>query len=158
VSTDDAVVADVCRVMEDVLIGGASVRVRVTGRSMHPFLVSGDVVTLEPVAGGSVRMGNVILSRRASAGPVLHRVIGTAPAGGIRTRGDALRLEDEPVAAADVLGRVVRVEKADGTRIELNELRWRFAGLWTARMGNCASFLRRLGSRVKRTLAVSRRA
>lgn len=92
----------------DLLGRGTSVRIRVTGSSMSPFIRSGDVVTLVPPPSRGVRLGDVIAFSPQPGRMVVHRVVaGTARAP--LTRGDAALAIDEP---GTVLGAVVQVERA----------------------------------------------
>jgi signal peptidase I len=146
---------DVCRLVEDVMSLGSAVRIRVTGRSMEPFLASGDVLTIEPLGTARIRVGDVVLFRRAgSAAHAVHRVVRVF--GGIQTRGDAFRLADEPVPDSEVLGRVRLVEKPDGRRRDLASPRWRWAAVWIAQAGNLRAWILSVGSRVKRRLVTRR--
>lgn len=99
----------------EILARGFDLRVRVTGRSMSPALVDGDIVTLRRADSDRLRRGDLVLYRgRAGRSLVLHRIVAEAPRGEgrlLRTRGDALARDDEPVAAAMVLGRVILVER-----------------------------------------------
>jgi signal peptidase I len=146
---------DICRLMEDVFALGSAVRIRVTGRSMEPFLAGGDVLTIEPAQGSVLRVGDVVLfRRRGTAAPAIHRIVSLSH--GIRTRGDALRMADEAVPADDILGRVRLVEKPDGQRRDLASWRWRVAGAWIARTGNLRASFLSVGSRVKRVMVAGR--
>ncbi len=117
------------------LAAGTGVRRQVGGRSMRPLLRDGDVVTLQPVSAHTLRLGDVVLCLGRDGRPLLHRLVGTrrTPQGlMLRTKGDALRAEDTPVAADALLGRLERIERADGAgarRIDASAWRWRLSGL-----------------------------
>jgi signal peptidase I len=101
---------------EDILNKGLSLRVRVTGRSMRPFLKGGEVVTIKSVKAGSLRLGDLIYFRDNFGSYILHRVIrkwrdkNGMPL--VQTKGDAVFSIDHPVACDKVLGRVSCIEQA----------------------------------------------
>lgn len=107
--------SDVIGLFEDILRAGTSLRVRVTGRSMRPFLRGGETLTIEPPAFGAFRTGDLILFRNREGFPVLHRLIRARRTedGKYRflTKGDALRTFDEEVPGSSVLGRVRLIER-----------------------------------------------
>ncbi len=112
---------------EDILRSGADVRVRVTGRSMAPFIADQDVVTLRRIPDGRVQCGDLVFHKGPGGDPVLHRVVWTGRdklgKKVFRTKGDALSLWD-PVASIDrILGRVIKIEKPTGQgRNQLRDL------------------------------------
>ena len=90
---------------------GAFLRTTVRGASMSPFLRDRDVVTVAPLNGREPRVGDVVAA--AVGQPerlVIHRVVARCP-GGWLIRGDACQRADGVVAPADLVGRVVRVER-----------------------------------------------
>ena len=99
---------------KDCLNRGLDLRVRVTGKSMSPFLRGGEVLTIKRVPARSLREGDLILFLSGDGSPVLHRVITSGNIGDnsrtFHTKGDALYGFDEPVHEEAVLGKVVRVE------------------------------------------------
>jgi hypothetical protein len=104
-------------VVADLLSQGVRVRFRASGASMAPTITDGDTITVEPVAPARLRRGDVVLVRRRGA-VVAHRLVARRrkPDGelDLLLRGDAADGDDAPVLAADVLGRVVEVERAGG--------------------------------------------
>jgi len=100
-------------VLADLLARGVRVRVRVTGKSMHPTICSSDRVTIAPVDAAAIRRGDILLIQDETGHLKLHRLIrirrqAERP---YLTRGDALITPDLPVAAVCVLGRVSLVER-----------------------------------------------
>lgn len=97
------------------LAAGGCVRLTVTTRSMAPFLLPGDCVTLAPVSVPSLRAGDIV-ARPALPRPIVHRLV-AAPGrwGGqpLITKGDAGRTYDRPLPPQTVLGRVVAVQRGD---------------------------------------------
>lgn len=104
------------------LASGGSLRLRVNGASMLPLLRPGDVVWVEPVEEAALRLGDVVLVRRA-ADFVTHRLVERTPDEWI-AKGDNLAAPDPAVSGQDILGRVYHVERA-GRRIEENRSGWK---------------------------------
>ncbi len=102
--------ADSARSMAaEVLQSNGMLRLGVTGSSMLPALWPGDVVTLAATA--DPRIGEIVLFQRGDQF-VIHRVIRVASLPGqIITRGDSMGDRDHPIAASEVLGRVVSVRR-----------------------------------------------
>ena len=99
---------------EEILKSGAGLRVRVTGRSMTPFIRNGEVVTLQQMPVTALHIGDVILVKMQRGDLLLHRIVKkTQAAAGVifRTKGDALTLLDEPISGEDILAKVLRIEK-----------------------------------------------
>jgi signal peptidase len=118
---------------------GLGVRFRAPGTSMHPTIRHGDVITVEPVAPGNLRKGDIILCRLQS-GLIAHRIVNIKEtAGGGLTfilRGDASATCDAPVRQKQVLGKVVYLER-DHRIIDPYSLRvrlWSMLYLWLARL------------------------
>lgn len=142
-------------VFEDVLSSGARLRVRVTGRSMAPFLRGGEVAVIEAVSFDRLRIGDIVFYRADDNGLVLHRLVlkwrrpdGT---GMIRTRGDGLRACDPAVVSERILGRVVLVE--DGTGPKSLDTTWmKVLGYLRAIKGLGVSFFLGAASRILKLL------
>jgi hypothetical protein len=113
---------------ELLLARGTRVRMAVGGRSMAPRLRDNDIVTIEPLTGTSVHFGELVLFRNAGGALVLHRVL-RRWRGHLQTGGDASIRLDRAVARERVLGRVCRIEKEDGSRIELERARERLRAI-----------------------------
>ncbi|MBI3912162.1 MAG: hypothetical protein HY320_14680 [Armatimonadetes bacterium] len=81
---------------------------------MLPTIREGDVVTCEPIHSGTIRRGDIIL-HRFRHGVIAHRVVKIEARRGqpaiFILRGDACAADDAPVDAAQILGRVVAVER-----------------------------------------------
>lgn len=97
------------------LAGGYRIRFRAAGGSMRPAICDGDLITVIPVDRARLAPGAVLVYRRQDR-LFAHRLVGfaTDPAGGsvFVCRGDAAGNCDEPVAAAQVLGEVVTVQRS----------------------------------------------
>lgn len=100
----------------ELLRDGFCVRLRVTGRSMTPYLVNDDLATLEPVDSASIRLGDLVYVNQPGLTALLHRVVGKARGSDgswtILTKGDALARRDPPVPADFVVGRVVAIGRS----------------------------------------------
>jgi len=93
----------------ELLRGGTPVRLEVTGHSMSPLLRSGDVVTIEPLAGRRPSLGDVVAA--APGGRLLvHRLVGW-DRGRALCRGDVAAEADPTTSPEDMLGKVTRVER-----------------------------------------------
>ncbi|MFQ5932755.1 MAG: signal peptidase I [Nitrospiraceae bacterium] len=83
----------------------------VSGASMYPMMKPGDLAITKDVPAEAVRVGDVIRFRVADAF-VLHRVVevqGNASEPSFITQGDANNVEDPPVAASQLEGKVILV-------------------------------------------------
>ena len=107
--------AEITGLFRDLLADGLSLRVKVTGRSMAPFLRGGEVVTIRKVPRKDLRVGDLIFVGGETGMPLLHRLVRKKRAGVdkyiFQTRGDAVRTLDRPVGHDEVLGRVCRIER-----------------------------------------------
>ncbi len=92
---------------------------------MYPSIGEGELITVEPVVPSDVQLGDIILYRSAR-GLIAHRVVGSSPTQSsvlsphhfFLLRGDASLCCDQPVAASQILGRVVFVQR-DGRSVAL---------------------------------------
>jgi hypothetical protein len=122
------------------LATGGAVWLRVSGKSMVPWVRPGDILFVRRAVFQHVSPGQVVLvlSRRQL---VVHRVIGRCRAASgpaLLTKGDAVADADPRVSPAELLGRVEWIERG-GRRINLESLAQRALGWLLAR----ASFLSR---------------
>jgi hypothetical protein len=106
-------------VTESLLARGLSVRFRAGGLSMAPSVRDGECVIVAPVDARDVAIGDVVLCE-TWRGPLAHRVLGfERDAFGTRRfvlRGDASLENDPPVAASQLRGHVVSVERDGRSR------------------------------------------
>lgn len=109
--------AETAGIVEELLRSGTAVRFRVTGSSMQPSILSGDVVTAEPCPPGRIRRGQVICFRHGDEMRV-HRVISAGPEK-LKARGDAANFFAEDIRIRDVLGIITAVERG-GRRVNVN--------------------------------------
>ena len=147
---------------EEILKAGTRLRVRVTGRSMTPFLSGGETVTLKQVPLTLLRRGDLIFFKNSHAVPLLHRIVHkrSASDGTITflTKGDALLSLDEPVRDRNVLGKVCKIEKKHSKgvlkTINMESNRWRLINSIIAIIGFATSGLFHLWGNIKRSSAV----
>lgn len=133
---------------EEILDSGSSLRVKVTGRSMAPFLRGGEIVTLKKEPHDALRRGDLIFFKNSRGAPLLHRVIQKITSSDekifFRTKGDALIALDEPIQHHRVLGKVSRIEKIDsgsGSKcINMESFRWRTINAIIARISLFRSY------------------
>jgi hypothetical protein len=108
-------------VADSLLDAGFKLRFRAGGHSMGSAVRDGEHVTVAPVDARDIDVGDIVLCQ-TWRGPLAHRVqwIERAAAGAARfvLRGDASFEDDRPVAAGQLRGRVVSVER-DGRAIDL---------------------------------------
>lgn len=127
--------ADLEPLAAEILQGGNSLRFRVRGASMRPFIKDGDLAEVWPTSTSDLRRGDVVLCRHAGGRLVVHRVVRVRRKNGriaVVTRGDLMAQPDGSVPAHDVLGRAVAVER-EGRRIALDRGLHRLLGLlWTS--------------------------
>lgn len=107
-----------CGLAQEVVRTFGEVRLRVFGTSMVPSILPGDLVSIRQASLYEISPGEVVLFLRKGR-LFVHRVVdrsvaGTADSSGefcLITRGDRLRHSDPPVSAAELLGRVVSIER-----------------------------------------------
>jgi hypothetical protein len=128
------------QLLHQLLDEGLAVEIKAAGASMSPFVRAGDLLTLTPRGRRAVRRGDVVAFLVDGGSLVIHRVV-AAEGAAVRTRGDALGRGDRPVAAADVLGIVVRVERR-GRRVRFGLGPERALVAWLSERGFLAPLLR----------------
>jgi len=133
----------------ELLREGYGVRFCAGGRSMFPTIRDGEMITVAPVTSADVKLNDIVLyhfQTHVRQGVMAHRVvrIERTACGALQfiLRGDAMAQCDAPVAATDILGRVIAVER-DGRLIPLSTRRAKLAR--TARLA--ASSLKKKLSR-----------
>jgi SOS-response transcriptional repressor LexA len=137
----------VAGLMRAVLERGKAFRFEARGRSMHPFIQDGDMITVRSLAAGEPRTGDIVAFVHPATGGVrIHRVVRSAE-GGYQLKGDNVLGEDGLFSRDAILGRVLRVER--GGRVRRLGPRLRAAGL--ARLSRSWWFTR-LFRRARRAL------
>ncbi len=97
----------VSEVLLDALARGESVRVRVQGVSMLPWLREEDQVCVRPSADRRLRRGDIALFRRTPSRLILHRIVGVRTEAGTVVcdcLGDSESGNPERVLASSVIG------------------------------------------------------
>ena len=118
---------EVAGLFEEILGDDSLLRVKVTGRSMRPFLRGGETLTIRRTPHSSLRRGDLVLFKNRQGLPVVHRIVRMTMrddgAVTFETKGDALLTTDGPVDGSDILGKVSRIE---ATRtFDMNAAAWR---------------------------------
>jgi len=95
---------------------------------MYPLVRDGDVLDVSPVGDIAVDIGDIILYRSSENGIIVHRVVGVSGQSdrvSLWVKGDSVGMPDPEVHEAQVLGRVVRIERR-GRRIAPSPFLWRY--------------------------------
>jgi hypothetical protein len=139
------------RLGHEMLERGHDIRFTARGRSMHPFVRDGDVLTIRPWRRHPPRVGSVALYWGEHGHFVAHRVVGITTKGGqrcFRILGDALRMPLEEVREDQVLGSAVSLIR-NGREIPIDSAprRWLALGWTTAAIARkrAVCWIRRLG-------------
>lgn len=116
------------RLARELARGAGELRVTVISDSMRPLLRRGDILLVQAIDPARLRRGDIVVAQVAAAGQIdwiTHRLVGV-DAQGWHLRGDALAGSDAPVPAAQIVGRVVAVER-DARRLSLSSRRAQIA-------------------------------
>ena len=109
---------DTLKLYEDILNSGSCLRVKVTGKSMSPFLRGEEILTIKKVPYTSLNRGDLIFFKNGQGYPVLHRIIKKKQDMDdvitFQTKGDSLIAFDEPIKNNKILGKVCKIE--DGSK------------------------------------------
>lgn len=97
-----------------VLKRGGVFRFCVRGLCMAPIICRGDIITVEPVEGRRVRIGDVVLLKLGDGQIAVHRVV-EKKNGRLVTQGDEANETDPPSAL--IVGRVVSSENPTGKKV-----------------------------------------
>jgi signal peptidase I len=133
---------------EEILESGLNLRVKVTGRSMAPFLQGGEILTIKKEPHNALRKGDLIFFKNSLGALLLHRIIQKRKSSDekitFRTKGDALIAFDEPVQYHRVLGKVCRIEKpnskSESKCINTESLHWRTINVLIAQISLFKSY------------------
>lgn len=135
--------------VEEQLREGRSVRMSLKGVSMLPTLRAEDVLTLVPLK-GEAAVGDVVLFRYGGC-HIVHRVV--AREGDVYTMQGDNNYSTETVGRADILARVVEVEKAGGRHIRTDSAEWQSISRRSLRRKQVKNFAQRcLGRNARRQL------
>lgn len=150
------------QVFDEMLLQGHDIRFPAYGRSMAPFVSSGDRVIIRRMPISRLIRGDLVLCRVEGGGVVLHRLLrirhvkGPGPV--LFTKGDALDIPDAKVPASDYLGKAVAIEGANGRIRRLDLSSARCANYIRALYQISRSALVRGSLRVKRSVPFGRAA
>ena len=100
-------------ISQDLLGNGLDIRISTRGSSMYPLISTGDKITISPEK--NLGLGDVIVFKRDDQ-MVCHRLVRITEENGIKhyqTRGDSFFSLDDPVSAAQILGKVIRIERGN---------------------------------------------
>lgn len=97
------------RIARDVSVVGGRMWITTTGSSMHPTLLDGDRVLLEPR--GTVGVGDIALLDSGGS-PLLHRIV-RIRGDRVYTRGDARMTPDAVLRRGDIIARAVRARRGN---------------------------------------------
>ena len=119
-------IGQACGLTEEIIRTFGEVRLRVFGTSMAPSILPGDLVSIERAGLEDISPKEIVLYLRQGR-LFVHRVVerkAAAAATGseeahLITRGDRLRHDDPPVSSAELLGRVVSIER-DKRKVDLS--------------------------------------
>jgi signal peptidase I len=132
----------------DLLTSGYRLRFLAPGRSMQPAIAEGEAITVERISAGEVKIGDIILYR-AERSVIAHRVekIGRDRdrVTFLLLRGDASEDCDDPVLPAQVLGKVVAVDR-EGRRIDVTGRRARLRQRFRVRVSRMKGMFRLFSS------------
>lgn len=104
----------------DILRSGGTIRLQALGSSMLPSIWPGDFVTIESVPFERLIPGEIVLCERDNRffiHRLIARPINPSNEPSWVTRGDALPLNDPPISANQLLGRVSVIHRYDGTTV-----------------------------------------
>ena len=97
--------------LKGMLERGAALRIRVRGFSMGPFIRDRDVVTITPVGGRDLEVGDVVAFTASNPSHLnVHRIIAKRKNGWL-VKGDNCLKPDGVVFPQSIIGRIARVER-----------------------------------------------
>lgn len=100
----------------DLLALGYSVRFRAKGKSMEPTIMADDLLTVEPIENGNIRLGDVVMIVSGQGRSIVHRVVSLhrgVEGELIQTCGDNASVKDDPVEKEQVLGKIVEIRRGN---------------------------------------------
>jgi len=97
--------------LKEVIKRGKKFRFETKGFSMQPFIRHGDVLTLAPLSGREIHIGDIVACEEPVSGKlIVHRVIRKTKKGYL-VKGDNSYKADGCVQRDSIYGRVVRAER-----------------------------------------------
>jgi signal peptidase I len=101
-----------CNLATEMVTTLGHLSLRVSGTSMVPAILPGDLISIEPASVAEVAPGEIVVFAREGR-LVVHRVVsrndGGAP--GLITRGDRTKRDDAVVSSMELIGRVTRIDR-----------------------------------------------
>src|ERR1035441_180619 len=98
-----------CELAAEALCVSGKLRLRVFGGSMLPSIWPGDVLLIRRTPLAEMGLGDLILYA-SDSGFIVHRIV-KKDADTFTTRGDSLRVDDQPVPFSRVLGKIAIIER-----------------------------------------------
>lgn len=102
-----------CDLAAEVVATFGQLSLRVSGTSMVPAVLPGDLISIQPVGAAELSPGEIAVFARDGR-LVVHRVVASyasSPEQGLITRGDRATHDDAIVSASELIGRVTRIER-----------------------------------------------
>lgn len=113
----------------DILEGGNALRFAAHGVSMEPFILDGDILTIEPIKTNVLRVGDIVFYRAEGDSLVAHRIVGKLGSS-LKVRGDSSPGSEGIITLDKVLGVIASVER-EGYQTNIKSGLWRGLGyLW----------------------------
>jgi len=119
---------DFLELNREILEKGNILRFRIKGRSMQPFIRDQEVVLIESCQPSELKIGDIIFYRVAPSKIVIHRFIRKIrnhSEMSFLTKGDANFHFDPPVNPADILGKILAIER-NGKQLMLDKSMFKF--------------------------------
>ena len=143
------------RVASDLVLDSSSpaanLRLEVITGSMAPFLRPGDKVLVQPAQPEALRVGDLIVARRAGEF-ITHRLVRIGK-NEYYTKGDRSRYLDPPLTLDSIIGKVIEIERP-GRIVDMQAGYWRLVNALLGRINwwqaNVFVFLRKARNRVLR--------
>jgi hypothetical protein len=106
-------------IMQDVLFKGRAFRFRAMGWSMSPFILDGDVITVEPLCDGTPEVGDIVaFINPKSERLIVHRIV-SREKDVYCIQGDNQAIDGKVVVRLEhIVGRITSIERA-GRNIRL---------------------------------------
>ena len=103
---------------QEILSKGLSLRCKVRGWSMYPFIQTNDIILIEPKSSAGFTTGDIVFFRRPKGNYVVHRLVKKNGSASLITKGDNSNHYDEIIHISQVMGRVIQIER-DGKQMSL---------------------------------------
>ncbi len=148
--------AEFAALTAEMLEGHDGLRFRARGQSMSPSICDGDVLVLEKVGGEDLGVGDVVLVRTELDTLLAHRII-RRDVNRLTTCGDAVSVPDPVCDVAQVIGKVVTVERNGRTTDLRSRDSQRKGRMWAAASRHGRSLFGRALKRLLRLLSPTTR-